>query len=337
MNKLTVDILKSIIDNASNKIIITTHKSPDGDAIGSSLGLYFYLKNFINDVHIIVPDEYPSFLNWMPESNAIKIFEHTPTACEQLINESTHLFALDYNSLKRIGNISTPFASSNAQKIVIDHHQQPDDFADFYYVDDTCCSTAQLVVELIEEMQHLHYINKEAANCLYTGIMMDTGSFKFPSTTFKTHQIIADLIKAGAENALIHQLVYDTSSYDRLQLLGYALFKKMNYFKTYNASLIYLDKEELARFNYQKGDTEGLVNYPLSVKEIKLSAFFSEKDGMIKCSFRSKGTFDVNQFARSHFNGGGHKNAAGGILNCSMDEAVELYKNTIKEYKKELV
>ncbi len=309
----------------SNTIVIVTHWSPDGDAMGSSLGLYNYLLKLKKKVTVIVPNEYPEFLKWLPGDNKVLNHQTDTVKAEAIVQKADAIFTLDFNSYKRIEKLGEVVAGSTAVKVLIDHHQQPDKFAKVVYHDVKCCSTCEMVYNLIVGLGHKKLIDKKIAACLYTGIMTDTGSFRFPSVTANTHLILADLIRSGAVPSQVHEAVYDTYAYNRLKLIGYSILQKMIVLPGKNIAYISLSEEELNQFNYQKGDTEGLVNYPLTMKGIKFSAFFSEMDGKVKISFRSKGKFDVNQFARTHFGGGGHINAAGGKSDLSLNDTISKF------------
>jgi phosphoesterase RecJ-like protein len=324
--------IKRILNDAKS-IVITSHKSPDGDAIGSSLALYHYLKKNKKDVTIIVPDSFPEFLNWMEGSSNIVYYDAQNDLADKIIDKADLIFSLDYNGLSRIGNLSIPLEKSGAIKIVIDHHQDPQKFADHYLVDSACSSTSQLIYELIENLDDLSKLDKIIGECIYCGIMTDTGSFRYPSTTSKTHQIISNIIGLGVDGSKIHEKVYDTYSKHRLRLLGYALTEKMKVLSEYNAAYISLSQEELKRFSFQKGDTEGLVNYPLAINGINLAILITEKENDISFSFRSKGSFYVNKIAQEHFNGGGHIYAAGGRLEASLDEAIKKAETVIQQNK----
>ena len=327
--------IKSAIENAQN-VVITTHKSPDGDAIGSSLAFYHYLKNKGIAVSVIVPDAFPSFLNWMEGVDEILFYDSQKELAEELMKKADIIFSLDYNALNRIGSLGDFIDTLDVTKIVIDHHQDPHDFANFYFVDTDCCSTAQLVYELIEQIGELDQLNKAIGECIYCGIMTDTGSFRYPSTTSKTHSIIAQLLKLGVNGSSIHQMVYDTYTEDRLRLLGYALTEKLKVFYESKAAYISLSADELKKFNFKKGDTEGLVNYCLSIAGIKMAILLSEKDGGVNFSFRSKDDFYVNKIANKYFNGGGHVYAAGGRLDLPLVEAENKVEEVICIYKNEL-
>lgn len=328
--------IQEIIRESKN-IVVTTHKSPDGDAVGSSLALSFFLQKIGKNATVITPDNFPDFLKWMPRINDVVIYNEQQKKVQEAINDADLVFCLDYNDLNRIGNLKDELLDNPVTKIVIDHHQEPTDFADKYFVDVNACSTAQLVYEFLEQLNELDKLDKATAECLYVGIMTDTGSFKFPSTSAKTHRIIAHLIELGVNNSKIHENVYDNYSEHRLRLMGYSLTSKLKIFKEYNTAVIGLTQKELDEYSYQTGDTEGLVNYPLSIKEIKFSILVTEKNGLVKMSFRSQGNFPANIFAKNHFNGGGHINAAGGISNCSVEETISLIESYLPKYNDLLV
>lgn len=336
MQKTDITKTKELLQSSKN-VVITCHKGPDGDAIGSSLALYLYLKKHHKNVSVIVPDDFPYFLKWLPKNEEILCYDTKKKDSDKLINDADLIFSLDYNSLSRTGDMSTILKSSKAKFIMIDHHQQPDEFAEVTYSDTTICSTCQMVYHFIEALGDLQLIDESIANCIYTGIMTDTGSFRFRSTTSTTHRVIANLIDIGIDNAKIHQNVYDSNSYNRLQLLGKSL-TNLKVIPELNAAYISLSAAELEEYNAQKGDTEGVVNYALSLQGIKLAAIFKEdlNSGLIKISFRSKGDFSVNEFARTHFNGGGHTNAAGAASNLPLKDTLDKFINILPKYQKEL-
>ena len=321
--------LKEKLHSAKN-ICIVSHKNPDGDAIGSSIGLASLINTFNNCAKVLVPNEFPQFLNWIENSDEILIWDNNPSISENLLLNADVIFCLDFNALHRIGDLGDVVAKSKATKVMIDHHLSPEDFADYTLSVTTTSSTAELVFEFIEELDFTEKINKGSAEALYCGIMTDTGSFKFPSTSARTHQIISKLIQLGADNGKIHSLVYDSNSINRLQILGYCL-DKMEVIEN-KISLFTLPKTIQNELKLTKGDTEGIVNYGLSIKEVIVSAFMREDDGSIKISFRSKGDFDVNIFARTYFSGGGHKNAAGGSSELNLNEAKAYFKKSILAY-----
>lgn len=335
MNSKQQKELKAFLAKPKN-IVIVTHWSPDGDAMGSSLGLYNYLIQKKHKVTVITPNDYPSFLFWLPGNNKVIDHKQHPKKAKTAVAKAELICCLDFNSLRRIDALGEEVARSTAKILMIDHHLEPDDFADFQLHSVQACSTCELVVDLMDLMGDSKLLNKDISNCLYTGIMTDTGSFRFPSTTAKTHLIISRLIQAGAQNADIHNRIYDDSTESRLRLLGYCLSEKLTVLPELRTAFFQLDAAELQHYNYQKGDTEGVVNYALSMKGIRFAAFLVERDGMVKISFRSKGKFDVNQFARKHFNGGGHANAAGGASALSLDQTVIRFLEILPSYKKSL-
>ena len=318
-------------------IVIIGHRNPDGDAMGSTLALKKYLDKKGHDATVVVPNEYPEFLHWLPGSDTTFRFDWQNTQSKKVINKSDIIFLLDFNALHRVGtDMQNSLEKYPNDFAMIDHHQQPDDVK-YMYSDVTICSTSQMVYQFIEMNSDLDLIDADIATCLYTGIMTDTGSFRFRSTTSNTHIIIADLIDKGAENDKIHNNVYDANSYNRLLLLGQAL-SNLQILPSYKTAFITLTSVEKKQFNFQKGDTEGIVNYALSLKGIIFAAIFIEdnEQGIIKISFRSKGSFSVNQFSRNHFSGGGHDNAAGGKSSLSMEKTITKFSGLLPQYKKEL-
>ncbi|MGJ8760274.1 MULTISPECIES: bifunctional oligoribonuclease/PAP phosphatase NrnA [unclassified Polaribacter] len=328
--------LKSFLDTSRN-IVIVGHRNPDGDAMGSTLALKHYLDKKGHNATVVVPNEYPEFLHWLPGSETTYRFDWQNNQSQKAIKASDLIFLLDFNTLHRVGtDMQKTLEKYPNDFAMIDHHQQPDDVK-YMYSDVTICSTSQMVYQFIEMNADLDLIDADIATCLYTGIMTDTGSFRFRSTTSTTHRIIAALIDKGAKNDKIHNNVYDANSYNRLLLLGQAL-SNLQILPTYNTAYITLSSEEKKRFDFQKGDTEGVVNYALSLKGIIFAAIFIEdsEQGMVKISFRSKGTFSVNQFSRNHFSGGGHDNAAGGRSDISMAETVTKFVSLLPQYQNEL-
>jgi phosphoesterase RecJ-like protein len=322
----------------SNHIVIVTHFSPDGDAMGSSLALYNYLVKTGKNVTVITPNDYPEFLQWLPGNKKVVAYSNQAKKAATLISKSDLIFTLDFNNYSRLEGLGELLKNSEAKKILIDHHQQPDTYATLMYHDVKACSTCELVYEFIVGLGGKKLIDKQIAACLYTGIMTDTGSFRFDSVTPVTHHILAHLLETGIVPSDIHSAIYDTYSESRVKLLGYCLTEKMVVIPEMQTAYMSITEKELNRFNHKKGDTEGIVNYPFSIKGITFCAFFSEGDGKIKISFRSKGKFDVNQFARKHFNGGGHINAAGGRGNStSLEETIKEFNALLPLYKKEIL
>jgi phosphoesterase RecJ-like protein len=328
--------LKTFLEKPRN-IVVVGHRNPDGDAMGSTLALSKYLAKKGHHATVVVPNEYPQFLHWLPGSDKTYRFDWQNSQSQKAINASELIFLLDFNALHRVGSdMQNTLEKYPNDFAMIDHHQQPDDVK-YMYSDVEICSTCQMVYQFIELNDDVALIDADIATCLYTGIMTDTGSFRFRSTTSKTHRIIADLIDKGAENDKIHNNVYDANSYNRLLLLGQAL-SNLQIIPEYKTAYITLTSEEKNRFDFQKGDTEGIVNYALSLKGIIFAAIFIEdaEQNIIKISFRSKGSFSVNQFSRNHFEGGGHDNAAGGKSDLSMGETASRFTALLSEYKKEL-
>jgi len=319
------------------KIVIVPHKNPDGDAIGSTLALWHYLKNQGQDATIVAPNDYPKFLKWMPGNEQILNFEKENTQAKNKIEKATVICTLDFNHLGRVGQMEKPLEASSATFIMIDHHQAPSDYAKIMYSDVSMSSTCEMVYNFIEFLGDTDKITKEMADCLYTGIMTDTGSFKFRSTTGRTHRIVAEFIDKGAQNTQIHHRVFDTNTPGRLHLLGCAL-KNMVILENYRTAYITLSQEELDAHEFQKGDTEGFVNYGLTLEGIIFAVIFIEnkEEGIIKISFRSIGEFSVNEFARSHFEGGGHNNAAGGKSDTSLQETATYFESLLKNYEDQL-
>ncbi|RNC86818.1 MAG: bifunctional oligoribonuclease/PAP phosphatase NrnA [Winogradskyella sp.] len=324
--------------SSPKRIAIIPHRNPDGDAIGSTLALMHYLNSYNHDAVVVAPNDYPEFLKWAPGESTILKFDTQVDISKSKIAEADIIFTLDFNVLNRTGEEMGRFlAESQALKIMIDHHLAPDDYATYMYSDASMSSTCEMVFNFIENLGDSDKINSDIASCIYLGIMTDTGSFRFSSTTSRTHRVIGELIDKGADNTQIHNLVYDTNSYNRLQLLGRAL-QNLKIIPEYNAAYIALSQSELDEFNFKKGDTEGVVNYALSVNNIKLAAIFIENssEGIVKISLRSKGSLSVNELSRTHFNGGGHSNAAGGRTTLSLNETVEKFIAILPEYKAHL-
>lgn len=328
--------LKEFLSQPKN-IVIIGHRNPDGDAVGSTLGLKHYLDKKGHTAQVLMPNEYPDFLHWIPGSETVYRFDRQNKQSVRSLKASDIVFLLDFNAFHRVGNdMQSTLEEYDNDFALIDHHQQPDDFK-YMYSDTKMSSTCQMVYNFIEMMGDVNLIDKSIATCLYTGIMTDTGSFRFRSTTSTTHRIIADLIDKGAENDKIHSNVHDANSYSRLLLLGQAL-SNMKLLPEYKTAFITLSEAEKKMFNYEKGDTEGVVNYALSLKGIVFAAIFIEdkEQGIIKMSLRSKGKFSVNQFARNHFSGGGHDNAAGGKSLENIEDTIATFISLLPKYKKEL-
>jgi phosphoesterase RecJ-like protein len=319
------------------KIVIVTHHRPDGDAMGSSLGLSNYLSLKGHDVSVITPSDYPDFLAWLPGNENVIIYQPGDAFIAKLLSTAEIIFCLDFNWLSRTEEMEQPIRNSPARKIVIDHHLDPEDAYDVVFSYPDACSTSELIYQFILALGDEKLINKQIAECLYCGIMTDTNSFRYSSMKSYTHRIIANLMEAGAENFRIHERVYDQSTESRLRLLGYALQQKLTVLPEYRTAYIALSEAELEKFHFRTGDTEGLVNYALSINNIVLAVFFSERDGEIKISFRSKGNFSVKELSSKYFSGGGHKNASGGKSDLSLEETVVKFISILPEYKEGLL
>lgn len=320
------------------RIVITTHHKPDGDAIGSSLGLYNYLIQRGHHARVITPTDYPQFFDWMPGNEDVIIYTNQVEQSNKLVAEAELIFCLDFNALSRINELGLEVEKSKALKIMIDHHLEPQDFDDYRHWDINACATAQLVYDFIANLLNdKALINKDVAACLYTGIMTDSGSFRFPNTTATVHRIVADLIDAGAVNWRIHQLVYDSSTESRLRFLGHCLSQKMEVLPEFNTALITVSQQELQQYDITTGDTEGIVNYALSINGIRLAAFIVERKDRVKLSLRSKGEFPANDICKKYFNGGGHRNAAGGHSEVGLEETIEHFKSILPNYKTLLI
>ena len=315
------------------KISIIPHKNPDGDAIGSCLALYQYLRKKQHDVCVVSPTDYPDFLKWLPDNDSVLIFTNNSQEALNQIANSKLIFTLDFNSLYRADTLTEVLQASDADFVMIDHHQQPDTYAVVTYSEPTASSTCELIYKFIEKLDDLELIDQHIATCLYTGIMTDTGAFKYSLTTATTHRIVASLIEKGANPSLISTNVFDSYSIDRLQLLGKAL-DKLIFLPQYQTAYITLSANDLKQVNFQKGDTEGVVNYGLRIKEANLAVIFIEEENeqIIKISFRSKGNLDVNVLARKYFSGGGHINASGGHSEKSLKDTLAYFLKVLPEF-----
>jgi bifunctional oligoribonuclease and PAP phosphatase NrnA len=328
----SADILTS-----TGSYLITAHSNPDGDAIGSSLALMHYLRLKGLNVHIVVPNLFPEFLDWCPGAEEIIIFDKQAALAKEKIAEAKLLFCLDYNAISRSGVMQEDIQKTNVPRVLVDHHPEPatDQFSYFYY-DTAKSSTAELVYKLIIDLGDKELINKTIAENIFVGIMTDTGSFSHSINDAATFKAVSDLLVAGIDAEWIHRQVYDTFSEDRLRLLGHAITNRMIVLGEYHTAIIHLSKEDLAAFRFQIGDTEGIVNYPLSMKKINLAVLITEKKDLVRLSFRSKGTFSVNDLARKHFNGGGHDNAAGGNSGLGLKETITQLLGILPLYKEML-
>ena len=317
-------------------ITITTHASPDADALGSSLALYHYLKKRGHEVNVVTPTSYPDFLFWMKGNDDVIVNgDDTIERITNIIAASDLICCLDFSSLNRIKNLGELVRSSSAKKLLVDHHLNPEHFADFEFWNKKAAATAELIYDLIILLNGKDKIDADMAECLYAGIMTDTGTFKHPSTSAKIHRIVAELIDLGANANKVSRAIYDTNSLNRLRFIGYSLMEKLTVDKKAQLAYFVINQEEHDRFDLKSGDTEGLVNYALSIKDIVIAAIIMETNGEVKMSFRSVGDYAVNSFAEDHFNGGGHKNAAGGISQDSLENTVQKFKSLIPQINPE--
>lgn len=332
----TFDAVEKIISD-NKRFVLLSHKNPDGDALGSSLALFHYLKARGKDVAVVLPNAFPDFLGWLPAAENVIIYESSPDKAKDTIDAAEVFFCLDFNAFNRIGDVGKDVVGSNAPKILVDHHLSP---AEGFAVEISfpeACSTSELVYRLAAGLSGDSAVSFEMAQCIYTGMMTDTGAFAYASSRKDVFLIIAALLDKGIDKDIIYRKVFYTSFLSRLRLQGYAMYKKLKVYNKFNAALITLDNSELQRFYAAKGDTEGLVNQPLQIKGIRFSCFLREEQpGKINVSLRSVDDFPCNDVAAEFFNGGGHKNASGGELHCSMADAVGIFGMAIRKFKKQL-
>ncbi len=325
--------LKNLLSVKQN-VVITTHVNPDGDAIGSSVALLNFLIKMGHDVSLIVPNDYPDFLKWMKNDELIINYSNSKNESQEKIKNASLIFCLDFNNLNRINELGDYISESKAKKVLIDHHLDPSDFYDFKIHDVKASATAELVYNFLIELDS-NAVDKDISEALYTGILTDTGSFKF-SMSPKVHKIVSDLMIRGVDIGFINNKIYDSNSLDKLKLIGYALSEKLEVISNGNVAYIVLSRKDLKDHNFRKGDTEGLVNYALSISNVNMAVLIIETKERIKFSFRSIGQFSVNEFAKKYFNGGGHKNAAGGSLEDKLSVALEKFLKDISKYSKDL-
>ena len=313
------------------------HQKPDGDAMGSTLGLYHFLVQFGHEVNVISPTNWASFIGWMPGVHTVMDYERQTEGANELISKADWIFCLDFNTLSRTKRMEEALDTATAERILIDHHQEPQVEKFAYGISDTAkSSTCEMVYDFIVDSGYSEKITNDVAQCLYAGVMTDTGSFRFPGTTASVHRMVAHLKENGLVHAPIHEALFDNGSEARLRFIGNVLLNRMEVFYEFNTALISIPQQDLIKFDIKTGDTEGLVNYPLSIEGIKFAAIIIDRGEERKCSFRSKGEFDVNTFARTYFNGGGHYNAAGGATNDSLEKAVDDFKTAMMEHKNDL-
>ena len=326
--------IKSLLSYPKD-IAITTHRNPDGDAIGSSLALYHYLNALGHSVRIVVPSEYPDFMVWMPDVEKIIIYDVDPEGSKAVLERAEIVFCLDFNSLDRIDKVGDLFADRTCTKILIDHHLYPDNFADFMISDPEASSTCEMIFEFIEALGDRQMITRNIGECLFTGILTDTGSFKY-STSSKLFRVVAQLLEAGVDDYMLQDLIFNSMTEKQLRLLGHCLHNRMEILEEYKTGIITLTKEDYTHFDIKRGDTEGIVNYLLKMKKIVMAAFITEQPTIVKISLRSKGDFSVQEIVQKHFKGGGHKNAAGGASFKGLRTTVNRFKELLPQYKDKL-
>ena len=329
-----IDKVETYFEKAE-KVVVVTHISPDGDALGSSLGLCHFLTSQGKTVNVIVPNAFPDFLRWMPGAKDIVRYDKYPEFADKLISEADVLCCLDFNALSRIGDMGKAVKDAPGRKVMVDHHLDPEPFCRVTISHPEISSTSELVFRLICQMGCFDDISFEGAECIYTGMMTDTGGFTYNSNSRDIYFIISELLSKGIDKDEIYRKVFNTYSEGRLRLMGYVLYEKMQVYPQFRSALVWLTREEQGKFQYVKGDTEGFVNIPLQIKGICFSVFLREdtEKNMIKVSLRSVGSFPCNKVAAEFFNGGGHLNASGGEFYGSMDEAVELFKRALVKYE----
>jgi phosphoesterase RecJ-like protein len=319
--------------NAASNIVITSHNSADGDSVGSSLGLLHFIEKLGKTAKVCHPDAAPGFLEWLDTSSILLMIDQ-PEAVNTAFKEADLVFCLDYNATNRIGpDMQALLEAVTCKTVMIDHHLNPEAFPTLTVSETTASSTSELIVELITQSGNGDLLDEKIGTPLYLGILTDTGSFRFPSTSSRTHEVLAKLLAAGVAHHLVHEALSDNNTASRLRLQGYAMSEKMEIMEDYMVAVISLSKEELTKYNYQKGDTDNLANQALSIKGMRAAIVFSERDGIMKISFRSKGEDNpVNVMAAEHFDGGGHANASGGMSNLTVTETLEKIKSLVPKY-----
>lgn len=325
-----------LLKEGRKKVLIISHRNPDGDAIGASLGLANLFLKLDHQVEVLVPNRYPAFLGWMRNADKIIIYSDETKRAVEILQHSEIVISIDFNDLSRIREFDEHLSKTPAYKVLIDHHPDPGDFADLTISDIRVSSTAELVYSFIKDIGLAGKIDRDIAECIYAGIMTDTGCFSFNSSMPATFQTVAELMNYGVQKDRIYNLVYNNFTYERMRLMGYCLDQNMKYIPQYKTAYISLTQEEMRKYNFRIGDSEGFVNLPLSVNGVRFSALFTEKKDMIKISLRSKGGFPVNEIAAKHFNGGGHLNAAGGESYESLEKTIRKFEKLLPDYKDEL-
>ncbi len=326
--------LKSLLSSPKD-VVIVSHRNPDGDAVGASLALYHFLQHLGHALKIVFPSEYPDFLSWMPAVGKIISFDEQPEEAKKAVEEAGLFFCLDFNGLDRIDKVGELIMGNSAPKVLIDHHLDPEPFADFILSDTRSSSTAELIYDFIHLLNWRQYLDENVGTCIYTGIVTDTGSFKF-GTSAKLFRVVADLVELGVKDQILQDLIANNLSEKHLRLLGYCLFHRMEILEEFRTGIITLAKEDYAHFDIQRGDTEGIVNYLLRMPKVVLAVFITEQPTVVKLSLRSKGEFSVQEIAVQHFKGGGHRNASGGASFIGLKPTVRKFKELLPDYKAKL-
>lgn len=339
MERIDIELIRSfeqLIKNSSKSIVLVPHTNPDGDAMGSVLGLWRVLINAGFSVRIVSPTKYPEFYHWMDGHENVINYSHHPKQSARAFSESDLLICMDFNQLSRLGDMKQLVESFEGKKVLIDHHPYPGNFTDLVISDVTCSSTAELVFSVLQSTELFQYVDKNAATSFFTGIMTDTGSFDYNVSDPRTFETVAQLTRMGIDQQDIHSKVYDNYSANRMRLMGFCLNNRMTVYPEFHAACMYISRDDQKAFNFVTGDNEGFVNMPLSIKGIVFSALFTEKDKYIKASFRSKGDFAVNEVSEKYFNGGGHRNAAGGEYFASLTEALAKFEEILPEFEEKI-
>ncbi len=331
---MQIEALKDLLAQPKY-IVITSHRNPDGDAIGSSLGLYHYLKKGGHHVQVMFPSEFPDFVAFLPDAETIKIHDDDPDGCNLLLEAADIIFCLDYNALHRVDTMGEVIAAQDCTKVLIDHHLEPEAFADFTLSETTASSTSELIYDFVKLMGDEDKLDATIGECLFTGILTDTGSFKY-STSAKLFRTVAELTDLGVDNYTLQDKIFNSLEEKNLRLLGHCLYNRMEILDDYKTGIITLSKKDYEYFDIQRGDTEGIVNYLLKLKNVKCAAFIKQQPNVVKISLRSKGDFSVQEIAQKYFKGGGHRNASGGHTFKGLRKTVEILKEVLPEYKEEL-
>ncbi len=336
MERIDIELInhfERLIKSSSKSIILVPHTHPDGDAMGSVLGLWRVLQNAGFKVKVVSPTKYPEFYHWMDGHEQVINYSHHPKQSARAFDESDLVICMDFNQLSRLGDMKSLVENYEGKKILVDHHPYPGNFTDLVISDITYSSTAELIFSVLQSTSFASFIDQNAATSFFTGIMTDTGSFDFNVSNPNTFESVAQLTKMGINQLDIHSKVYDNYSADRMKLMGFCLSNRMTVYPEYHAACMYITLEDQKAFNFVTGDNEGFVNMPLSIKGVVFSALFTEKDKYVKTSFRSKGEFAVNEVSEKYFNGGGHRNAAGGEFHASMEDTLALFEKLLPEFE----